>query len=237
MACQVSPIATTRDSSAPPALGPAPRPPRLAFPRRDPPWLNDGLGSDSLTCGSSASRGLRRERGGGDNERASIRAVVASDVTYALSDNVWRRGLSSAIEPWRQTPKVSDFRVSHPSMILRLTSCLTEMAQQWQQTPDVSAHIGSPLPFGPEVRWGWRQTPDVSTHNGLPLPWKGVNCGWRSALPGQTRGLHGVRRRPSSPGRSHRASAATEIAPLGKVAGCRQRIPLASPCESFSSNA
>jgi hypothetical protein len=101
----------------------------------------------------------------------------------------------------------------------------------------VSAHIGSPLPFGPEVGWGWRQTPDVSTHNGLPLPWKGVNCGWRSALPGQTRGLHGVRRRPSSPGRSHRASAATEIAPLGKVAGCRQRIPLASPCESFSSTA
>lgn len=64
----------------------------------------------------------------GDNARASIRAVVVAGVTYALLDYAWRRGLSSAIEPWRQTPKVSDFRVFHPSMILRFTSCLTEMA-------------------------------------------------------------------------------------------------------------
>lgn len=123
--CHNSRFLSRRSPEGP--LGYLPRLPWLALPQLGTTTGRWAWGRIAQVNAFAASRGLRRERGGGDNERASIRAVVASDVTYALSDNVWRQGPSSAIEPWRQTPEVSAFRVSHPSMILRLTSCLTEM--------------------------------------------------------------------------------------------------------------
>ena len=52
----------------------------------------------------------------------------------------------------------------------------------WRQAPGVSAHIWSPLPFGPPLPPGRRQPPDVSAHVGsLPPP---VDArGLRLALP------------------------------------------------------
>jgi hypothetical protein len=42
--------------------------------------------------------------------------------------------------------------------------------EPWQQTPEVSAHIGSLLPLGPPNASEWKQPPDVSAHIGRLLP-------------------------------------------------------------------
>ena len=44
------------------------------------------------------------------------------------------------------------------------------MVHRWQQTPEVSTHIGHPLPITPQRWTEWQQAPDMSTHIRSYLP-------------------------------------------------------------------
>ncbi len=99
----------------------------------------------------------------------------------------------------------------------------------WRQAPGVSAHIWSPLPFGPPLPPGRRQPPDVSAHVGSLPPPVGAQ-GLRPPLPpARTSGClcrvpTGQPLRPLTSGlRRHELSLGAARPPRGaRGGGCRR---------------
>lgn len=83
----------------------------------------------------------------------------------------------SRAEPWQQEPDVSALAAGVPTRgVSDTTSSQVDWARgsaarnRWQRMPDVSTHIGIPLPVALHSGPKWRQTPDVRTHLGSLLP-------------------------------------------------------------------
>lgn len=101
----------------------------------------------------------------------------------------------------------------------------------WQQAPDVSTHIGIPLPFGLETGSGWQQTPDLSAHIRLPLPPEGSAMDGRLTYRGKRSDTLEARWLPATRGRSHREFA---VIPGGSRGRERGLAPEGTPPSSLT---
>lgn len=117
----------------------------------------------NLPCNPSWSEGMATMAAGASHEHSRERVAASGLVRGApMATNARRECFPRGGQASRTVPggRFPSWRVATGSL----------PHDPWRQTPEVSTHIGIPLPIGP-WRWSaWQETPEVSAHFRLPLP-------------------------------------------------------------------
>ena len=162
-----------------------------------------------------AGRSLRTGIAGGQTRREhppeQLLPAAPLPCTSGGGGHRQRSDHGSQVPMWA-TPPAPELRA-----VPRSTSRRTIGPRPWRETPDMSAQVWLPLPFGPEAAAGWQGTPEVCAHIGRPLQSR-LRLRRPSGMPpGQTPGRLGPSPTARPPGRPRRAPAATPPAVQGSA--------------------